>query len=87
VRLAKVDRPVCQRLTTGTSGNGVPRQRRRERSSRTLPLASRRRTDTAPGYCTGDLGPVKEEKLAELYLDADFIPSKTLDEIGDQLRQ
>ncbi len=35
----------------------------------------------------GDLGPVKEEKLAELYLDADFIPSKTLDEIGDQLRQ
>ena len=30
-----------------------------------------------------DLGPVDEKELAKLYLDPDFVPSKTLDQIGD----
>jgi len=32
-----------------------------------------------------DRGPVDESKLSELYLDREFVPSKTLDEIGDVL--
>ncbi len=33
-----------------------------------------------------DLGPVDEKELAKLYLDTGFLPSKTIDQIGDLLK-